>query len=157
MADINTEAVSSLTNTLKALLPPDADASTAPVLLVVPLRVTPAGLGGYVGPHVDFPGDVVARRVEALAKVSVGARTLADLDARLAALTGALLASEAGALRERGILRLTLEEVGPQAADGPPDQVKRRELTLKVLYEYLHVPEDTEGIILEIPINLAAG
>lgn len=157
MADINTEAVSSLTNTLKSLLPHEADASTAPVLLAVPLRVTPAGLGGYVGPHVGPVGDIVARRVEALVKVSIGAKTLTDLDARLTGVTGALLAAEGGVLRERGVLRVALEELGPQPSDGPPDQVKRRELTFKVLYEYLHAPEEDEGIILEIPINLAAG
>jgi hypothetical protein len=157
MADINTEALAALNGTLKALLPPVVDASLAPSVVTTPLRITPSGLGGYVGPHDDPPGDILARRVEALVTVTIRANTIADLDARLSEVTGALLATEGGVLRERGILKLTLDEMSPQPADAPPDQVKRRELIFKTSYEYLKKPEASEGIITQIPIDLRTG
>lgn len=154
MADINKEALASLTSTLKALLPP---AAPAPTLVATPLRIMTAGLGGYVGPHDDPPGDILARRVEALVTVTISANNLAALNDRLSEVLGATVAADRGVLRERGVLNLTLDGITPQPPEKPANQVKTRDLTFKVFYEHLQKPEAGEGIISQIPINLTAG
>lgn len=158
MADINDEVIAGLTSAITALLPPVADLDLRPVLMVNPVRITPTGLGGFVGPSADPPGDVVGRRMEARVSVTVKAEDDDGLGPAVTRVTHAVLGAERGTLLEQGILRVVLGELGPRAM-GPGGsrsaQIVRRDVDFTVLYEYLRRPEEGEGIIREIPLTVS--
>ena len=93
-----------------ALLPDDL----RPTLIVVPTRVTPTGLGGYVGHNAEPAGDIVGRRLEATALVTVRAAGDNQLSGAVNAALGAVLAADRASLIGQGILHMALEEVGPE-------------------------------------------
>jgi hypothetical protein len=145
-------ALDGLTAALTSLLPPAADPALQPALLVQPRRLVPAGIGGFVGVNDDPHGEILGRRLEATAVVTVKASGDA-LDGAVAAVSRALLAADRAALRGAGILRLALGEVGPKPA-APGQATAERDLAFDVLYEFLKLPEADEGVIQEIPIEL---
>lgn len=154
MTDIHREVIDGLTAALTSLLPTVPDLTLRPILMVNPVRITPTGLGGYVGPSTDPAGDVVGRRLEARVTVTVKAGDDDGLSAAVSEVTHALMGAERRALLERGILRLALGELGPGATGSPGAQVARREVDFSVLYEHLREPEAGEGIIRRIPLHV---
>lgn len=157
MVSVNNEALEALTTALRSLLPPVADPDLQPSLVVLPGRISPAGIGGVIGLNEDPRGDIVGRRLEATALVTVRGEDSAGLDSAVADVTRALVAADRAALLESGILRITLDKVGQRPEPRPgggPDRAQVRELSFKVLYEFLKRPEAAEGVIQEIPIDL---
>ncbi len=157
MVSINNEALEALATALRSLLPPVADPDLQPSLVVLPTRIGPAGIGGVVGTNADPRGEIVARRLEATALVTVRGEDNAGLDSAVADVTRALVAADRAALQSSGILRITLGNIGSRPEERPgggPDRAQERELTFRVLYEFLKLPEAAEGVIQEIPIDL---
>lgn len=152
MDSASTEALQRLSAVLTELLPDAPSAELTPSLEVFPLRISPTGLGGYVGPSHEPEGDILGRRVEASARVAVKAANAEDLGAAVAAVTRALLAADRLDLRSKGILRIELGAIGPApAAEGG---AARREVDFKVLFELLRKPAEAGGVIQEIPIEI---
>jgi hypothetical protein len=145
-------ALDGLTAALTSLLPPAADPTLQPALLIQPRRIVPAGIGGFVGVNDDPHGEILGRRLEATAVVTVKASGDA-LDGAVTAVSRALLAADRATLRGAGILRLALGEVGPKPP-APSQATAERDLSFDVLYEFLKLPEAGEGVIREIPIEL---
>jgi hypothetical protein len=89
--------------------------------------------------------------------VSLSARDVESLNEAVAAVTGAFLGTERGTLQQKGILRVGLDNIGPGSTTGSgSNRREERPLTFNVLYEFLKKPEESEGTILEVPINLDA-
>jgi hypothetical protein len=152
---ISAEALTSLKTALEALLPPQPDAALIPTLSINPLRITPTGLNGFVGLHDDPRGELYGRRVRAMAVVDVKARELPDLDVAVTAVTGALIAADPVVLRQRGILSMALDELGPKSVSGSgANQIAEREVSLNVLFDYVKEPAAAEGVISQVPVNL---
>lgn len=156
MDAIGVEAMNRLSTTLSDLLPPGGDPALAPTLEVYPLRVTPTGLGGFVGLSHGPEGEIVGRRLEASARVAVKAANLEGLGAAVSAVTSALLAADRRSLRSQGVLRLELDTLGPKPAEGIAG-VAEREVQFKVLYEFLKLPTEDGGLIQRIPVDLEIG
>lgn len=158
--DINKKALAALDDVLQFFIPAPTDPALKPLLLVTPLRVMPTGLGGYVGLNHDPEGDIIGRRVAAQVSVTVRGNDAAGLNDAISAVTGALIGAERATLLERGILHIALDTISPKPVDtdgAGAGNMRERDLSFTVLYEFLMKPEEAEGIIQEIPIELEVG
>ena len=155
MDPISSEALTSLKTALDALLPPQPDVALKPTLSLNPLRITPTGLSGFVGLNDNPRGELYGRRVRATAVVNVKARELPDLDVAVTAVTGALIAADSLVLRQRGILSMALDELGPKSVSGSgANRIAEREVSLNVLFDYVKKPAAVESVISQVPVNL---
>jgi hypothetical protein len=150
MASADSEAIEALTTALTALIPGGVP---APLVAIHPRCVRPAGLGGFIGLHHDPAGDIVGRRIDATLSVTVVADDPASLTAAITAVNRALVAADPTALRTSGVLKLALDDIGPQTAAGDGGGL-RQALSFTVLYEYLKPPEEAAGIIEEITLDV---
>ena len=152
---INGEALAGLTAAAESFLPDIADPSVRLILLAAPVSVAPTGLGGFIAANEDPEGEILGRRLDATALLTVRANDVGPLNGAVAAVIRSFLGADRAALVEQGILRVSLEEVGPQSISGSGNTgVAERTLTFKVLYEFLKRPEESEDVIVEIPMNL---
>jgi hypothetical protein len=153
--EINTEALAGLTAAIESLLEDVVDPPVQLSLLVTPTHISPTGLGGFVGINEDPQGRILGRRLQATALVSVSASDVGSLNEAVVAVTSAFLGADRGSLLEKGILRVGLDDIGPRSTSGSGSNMREeRALTFSVLYEFLKRPDESEGIILEVPINL---
>jgi hypothetical protein len=150
MDSLNSEALDHLTATLKSLLPAPVDPTVAPLVSVNPVQIGPTGLGSFVGTQADPPGTIVGRRVHAKVLITVRSASADTLNDAVTTVTRALVGAGGVALRQLGILNLTLDDIGPFVASPGP----MRDLELTVLFEYLKLPTASEDVIREIPLNL---
>jgi len=151
--EINTEALAGLKAAVESLLENVADPPIQLRSLVTTLRIAPTGLGGFVGVNEIPPGGVFGRRLQATVLVTVSAEDVESLNEAVVSVTSACLGTDRGSLLEKGILRIALDDISPQAA-GMEDTTVERVMTFDVHYEFLKRPEEAEGIIVEVPINL---
>ncbi|HEX6071219.1 MAG TPA: hypothetical protein VFZ18_15405 [Longimicrobiaceae bacterium] len=143
---------------METLLPVAPDPELQATLAVVPLRVTPTGIGGFVGINADPIGDVVGRRLHARVDVTVRADDLDNLPSAVADVSRAVLGASAAELRGQGILKVSLDETGESTVTGQGNnQLARRELGFTVLFEHLQLPEEGEGVIETVPLMIDAG
>jgi hypothetical protein len=156
MDTISVEAMNGLSAVLAELLPAGAAPTLAPTLEVHPLRIVPTGLGGFVGLSHEPEGEIVGRRLEATALVAVKAASVDGLGEAVSAVTSALLAADRRSLRDRGVLRLDLDALGPKPA-AASDGVAEREVQFKVLYEFLKRPVEAGDVIQRVPIDFELG
>lgn len=155
MDAIDSEALDELTAAVGSFLPDVAEPSVQLALLVAPEHITPTGLGGFIGINENPQGEILGRRLEAMAVVTVRANSIGPLNDAVAAVVRAFLGADRTALLGQGILRVALDGVGSQTVTGTGrNRVVERGLTLKILYEFLKRPEEPEDVILEIPKNL---
>lgn len=154
------EALSGLSGVVQSLLPVVDDPDLRPTLLVNPVRFTPTGLGGYIGLHSDPRGGIYGIRLEAAAIVVARAADDSSLNDAIQAVTRALVASDPAEMRRKGVFRVSLESVGERsevgAAAGPRSLVAR-ELTFKIVYEHVRLPQEAAGMIDEIALELEVG
>ncbi len=153
MGEIETETLAGLNAAVGSLLVDVADPAVQLSPLVTSAHVAPTGLGGFVGVNEIPPGEVLGRRLQTTVLVTVSADDVDSLGEAVVAVTTAFLGADRGSLLEKGILRVALEDVGPQTASEDGTNVERA-LTFDVLYEFLKRPEESEEVILEVPINL---
>jgi hypothetical protein len=150
MASVDSEAIAELTAALTALIPGSVP---APAVAIYPRCVRPASLGGFVGLHHDPEGDIIGRRIDATLSVAVTAQDPASLSDAITAVNRALVAADPTALRSSGVLKLALDTIGPRTAANDGGNL-RQDLTFTVLFEYLKPPEEAEGIIEEITLDV---
>ncbi len=81
-----------------------------------------------------------------------------DLVSAVTAITRSLLAADRKTLLEMGLLGLELEGMGPKptAQAGGPGTLER-DLTFRVLFEFIEKPGEEEGIITTIPLDIRIG
>jgi hypothetical protein len=156
MDAIAAEAIASLTTAMSSLLPSPPTPALAPALMVTPVKVAPAGIGGYVGHHPDPQGDVLGRRVTARVIMSVPAANATALDDEVERITQSVLTTGRGELAQLGILKLSLLELGPRppAPSGGPPTAPRRDVTFDVLYEFLKFPEAAGGALQTVTLDI---
>jgi hypothetical protein len=153
VGEIDAEALAGLNAAVGSLL---EDAVAPPIQLgslVTSTLLTPTGLGGFVGANEVPPGEIFGRRLRATVLVTVVADDAAALNEAVVAVTSACLGTDRALLLKTGILRVALDDVGPQTTS-EADTTLERALTFDVLYEFLKGPEEAESVIVEVPINL---
>lgn len=155
MDTVTEAAFAGLRGALSSLLPVAAEPELQPSLLLLPQRVSPTGIGGLAGVQSDPAGDILGRRVQAKARITVRARDTAGLETAIGAATDALLATDRASLAGLGILRLSLGDTGDLVLTGSgSQQVSSRELEIGVLYELLQPPTAPGGVIAELPVEI---
>lgn len=152
MDALNMEAIHEFKIAFESFLPVITEPTVEITLIISSLNLTPTGIGGFVGVNEETQGDILGRRIAASVAVVVKAEGVDALNAAVMEATVSLVGANRTVLAEQGILRITLDDVGPKM-DGVADAIEQV-LTFKVLYEFLKQPQDTEEIIQQIPINL---
>lgn len=142
MADaLSVEAIGALETAFAGLLPA-VPAGLTRQLRVLPRRVRPLGMGGYVGQHVDPGAGLFGRRVDAVVEVSVAGGNDSAAGGYTATLSGQILAQTRSELAQRGIHRL---------AGSPTDSA--RSLAFSVDFEFIKIPVAGEGLIVDLAID----
>lgn len=127
MDAVSTAAIDGLIAVVESLLPDLAEPGVERTMVISPLRVSPVGLGGFVGINREPYGAIQGRGVEAKAVVSLRAPGSEQLDRAAATLTKGVLGTDRAALGAQGILRLALDQVGR-----PPSILARRKPRAKL-------------------------
>ena len=152
MDSIDRSALTSLTATFQALMPAVTDPQLPHQLALDPLGSGPAGIGGVVGISNEPPGEVIGRRMRALARVRVQTTDAAELDSAVTGVTAAVLAGDRAQQRAQGLLGAELLEIGPEtstAADGDEERFAR-DVRFRLLFEHLQAPTEAGDVIAEI-------
>jgi hypothetical protein len=121
-------------------------------LLLAPERAAPAGIGGHIGPSRSPRGELGGLRVDAVAQVTLSAGSRGAVDSAAQSVIGTLLGARRSALVPVGIQGISLIDAGSPEPVAPAG-VERR-LSFRVRYEFQQAPQDAEGIIGQIPVNL---
>ncbi len=151
---LTVEALAGLKSSLASLIPPAAEPEYTSVLSIIPGRVHPTGVGGFVGLSTDPIGEIFGRRIEAAVSITIKAGAAEELGVMVDTVTHSLMAAGRTVLAQNGILSLTLEGVGPLKVSGSGNnQITERDLSAQVLYEFLKLPEQASGLIHEVPIE----
>lgn len=148
---ISIEALDQLSVTLQALLPPINDPILPARVLVVPVRVSVLGVGGFVGTNDNPAGEILGRHVEARIVVTAAAKDTNSLQTAVTDIARAFT-SDPNGLRVSGIERLALTDLGPAPTGGAA--TVQRDLTFEASYEFLKFPSADEGKIQVIPIDV---
>jgi len=155
MDAITQEAIDALNSFIDSLIP----ATTLPGqefdLLVLPTEVLPTGIGQAVGMHDDPYGEIIARRLSAEAQIAITSREDQNTQS-VSSVTQALLNQDRTTLRENGVFRISFSELSdPVLTPGQGNNVNStRTASFDVLYEFLKIPTESEGVITEIDVDM---
>ena len=151
------DAVQALSSSLSGLLPPVANPSLTPDVLVNPIKTHPAGIGGYIGMHESPMDEIYARRLKAQVVVRIKANDASSLTPVEADVTNALMGANPELLRSQGIFRITrdvtLGRIYSDVADGL-DVPAGRDILFDVDFEYRRIPTEAGGVITSVPLDL---
>jgi hypothetical protein len=152
-------ALDALVADVRTLLPDPGDPDLTALVHFDAVWVRSAGLGGYVGPQEEPPGDITGRRVDATVAVAIRGSDDADLSDRAVAVTGALLTVTSGDATAGTFLRVAQVEPGAVEVVDQPGQpaLPQQVLRFDIVYELLEGPADRTGVIAEIPMDVFAG
>jgi len=139
---LSVEAIGVLEGAFTALLPIGVPAGLSRQIRVLPLRVRPLGLGGYVGRHIEPDASLFGRRIDARVELAVTGGNDGAAGGYTATLSGAILAQTRGDLAQRGIHRLTRV-----STEGP------RALAYDIDFEFVRLPDAGEGVITDLILN----
>lgn len=151
MDEITSAALEELSATIADLLPPPPETNLPHTVQVYPVRVTPSGVGGYVGLRSSPSGELSGRRISARVAVSIQTHDAAALGSAVAGVTGAVASRDAAHSRSAGLLRLEVARIG-SAMEVAGGGVHRQEVEFSALFEHLHAPADGSGVIEQVPI-----
>ncbi len=151
MDSLDIDALTSLTATFGALMPPVTAPELPLQLAVDPLGSGPAGIGGVVGISHSPVGEILGRRMRALARVRVQTTDEAGLSAAVTKVTASVLAGDRAQQRADGLLSAELDAIGPETstADGQTTRFAR-DVSFKLLFEHLAPPTDDAGVIDQV-------
>ena len=137
-----TQAIGALEAAVASLLPGAVPGGLTRSLRVRPQRVSPLGLGGYVGTHVDPGAALFGRRLQARVDVDVSGGADAAAASYLATLSGQMLAFTRREFATLGIRHL--RGLDTEAA---------RALAFEVDFEFVPVPDAGEGVITQLALE----
>lgn len=144
MADeVSAEALTALQTAVAALLPAAVPAGITRSVRVLPRRVRPLGLGGYVGLHREPDAGLFGRRVDARVDVDLGGGSDEQASGYAATLSGQILAQTPAEFAQRGFHRVRGVDVD-----------SRRALAFDVDFEYVRTPVVGEGLISELALDV---
>lgn len=144
-------ALSNLQTVLNGYLPSVSSVSIERSLLVIPHKIKPLGIGGYVGLHDDPVDDIFGRFVEADAEILVGAtnNSLDTINAEVSAISSSLMTVSREDLRGDGIYFLDLKSLSEPGSDNQ----NLRRLLFSIRYEYQQIPTEAGGVIDTLDIR----
>ena len=158
MDEIAAQAMSNMAIVLQSYLPqvtPNIDRS----LTMIPSKVKPTGVGGYVGINVVPNASLYGRVIEASSEITVvSSNGIEALQQAVSTITQALLSQDRSTLRSNGIFNINLASLSDISHSGRGgNAVDTRTAVLNVQFEYIPAPANPEGTIDEIVDNLELG
>jgi hypothetical protein len=151
------EILASLQAIVQQVLPADFDETVAIASTLFPISVKPSGLGCFIAPNANPVGDIKGYRMEADAQIRLSTTgTHASLDTALSRLMTAFSSLSRRQFLALGILRVGAASIDPEVRQlGQGDNATlEQKVTYRIVYEFLKIPEDSEGVIQTIPLNL---
>ena len=145
------EAFNALSAAVQALLPAVADPAQTPKVTIQPDRISPTGIGGFVGINDNPVGEILGRSIEATAVVGVVAAK-DQIDAAVAGTINTVLAADRATLAAQGVQWIRFDKLDDVSAVS--NALVQRPVSFRVLYEFLKKPVDPEGVIQQIPLNI---
>lgn len=144
-------ALAHLQTVLTGYLPAPSAASIDRNLLILPRKIKPLGIGGYVGMHDNPHAEVFGRFVEADAEIRVSEsnQDLATINSEIGGVLNSLLTTDRETLRTDGIYKLHLASLSPPDTDNRNARVA----TFAIDYEFQQLPGDAGGTIDTIDIR----
>lgn len=136
------QALTALDAEISSLLPMPVPAGLTRQVRVLPLSVTPVGLGGYIGPQYNPRAEVYGRHVKASVRVAVHGGQDQNASSHIDLVTRNIMSQSRNDLRQKGIFW-----VKPEAIDA-------RTAQFELLYEYAHHPTTGEGVIDNLDLSL---
>jgi hypothetical protein len=152
MAAINQEAIQALNLVLGILMPDSLRPGVEAITTLSIQSVDPTGIGGFIELNPGGTAYIHGRRIEACYVVILHGNNLDNLQVSAAAVIEAFMGAEKEALLENGILKIVQAGNDYQTLGGANRELK---LTFNLIYEYRQLPEETEEVIAEIPVNLS--
>jgi len=156
--EITEQALTNMVGVLESFLPPalpDVDQS----VILIPEKVKPTGLGGYVGVNEDPESSLFGRYIHAISEITlVSTVGVNDLQRAVSNITHGLLAQGRQTLRSNGIFKLDLGALSAVAHAGSGNNaIDNRSIRFNLEFEFIPEPVESEGNIdqLEISMELA--
>jgi len=142
MDSIAEQAVAALSAAVVSMLPATVPVGLTRSVRVQPLKISPTGLGAYIGLQTNPQAGVYGRSVQAAVRVSVDGGAETQANEHLDQVTLALLTQDRIDLRQKGIYQLS--------AHG----VEARAVQFQMLFEYAFHPVAGEGEIADLALTL---
>jgi hypothetical protein len=142
MDSIAEQALAALNSLVTGMIPPAVPNGLNRQVRVLPQKISPTGLGAYVGLHPEPQAGLFGRRVQATVQVLLSGGNDADAMSHLGQVTNTLLAQDRADLRSKGIFQLQNTAQEPRSAQ------------FQLLYEYIKLPSSSEGDIRELDLQL---
>lgn len=136
------QALAALEAAVISLLPATVPGGLNRDVVVAPVRISPAGMGGFIGTHPEPRGSIWGRRVEASVRVAIRGGQEAAAASYLAQVLRSVLAQGRADLLRLGIQRLRAEVEDARHA------------AIALLFEYQRLPQSGEGVIASLDLAL---
>lgn len=151
MDEIIVQALSNITGVLESFLPPPIP-NVAQDLIVIPKKIKPTGLGGYIGVHSQPDASLFGRHIQAISEVSlVSTSGLDNLLQAASNITNELLSQDRATLRNSGIFKIAFDEMSDISHSGTGNNtIDSRSIRFALEFEYIPLPTVPEGHIDEI-------
>ncbi|MBN1931253.1 MAG: hypothetical protein JW786_06555 [Desulfobacterales bacterium] len=151
---ISGEALSALRSVLEEMIPDVTNPAHEPVLIFNTTHIAPIGLGGFIAVNEDPKGVIYGRRIQTNATITVKASNENQLNNIVDNLTENFLTQDRLTLVQNGLYRVVLNDIGPVTTiGGGNNAVSARDVNFSVLYEYVKLPDASEGVLDEIPLD----
>jgi hypothetical protein len=142
MDSIAEQALVALNTLVTAMMPPVVPNGLNRRVQVMPQKISPTGLGAYIGANAEPKAGLYGRRVQATVQVSINGGEEADAQNHLGQVAVALMTQDRADLRTKGIFQMQGAEQQARSAN------------FQVLYEYIKQPTSSEGDIRELDLQL---
>lgn len=151
---ITEEALNSLDSYIASIMPTPSLPDQSFDFVVFPVKVSPVGVGGFVGMQQEPYGAVQGRRIVASAEISIVSHET-NINESVNTVTQTLLAQDKRVMRTNGLFRLALNELGDASFSGQGGNISAtRVAKFDVLFEYLKGPDAADGVISDVGIDL---
>ncbi|MCG8311831.1 MAG: hypothetical protein MI976_01320 [Pseudomonadales bacterium] len=154
MDEIAEQALTNMASVLQSFLPA-ADPSIDQSLILIPQKIKPTGLSGYVGTHVDPDASLVGRHIEAISEITLTSDDgIPLLQQAVSNVTHELLSQDRQTLRNNGIFKLVFDELSDIYHVGSGGSATDTRLVrFNINFEFIPVPVEPEGLISEFIHN----
>jgi len=153
--EIVLQAIDSITGVLESFLPTPTP-HVSQLLTVLPKKVKPTGIGGYVGINTDPAASLYGRNIKAISEISlVSSEGLDSLHRAISNITRQLLSQDRATLRNNGIFKLDFNETSEfSRSGGGNNTLDSCSIRFSLEFEYIPQPSVEEGRIEQLQYSL---
>jgi hypothetical protein len=156
--EITVQAIDTMAGVLQSFLPP-AVPNVSQNLVIIPKKVRPTGLGGYVGVNETPAASLLGRHIVAITEVSLtSSNGVAALQQSTGNVTRELLSQDRATLRAHGIFKIELDELSAVSHSGTGNNATDfRIIRFHLDFECIPIPAAPQGIIDTLDYDLDLG